>query len=74
MDNRMEQLVIAYYYDSYERTKEHLIVTKRLREAPQYGDTVMLKGKEYEIVKADYDYEVSQTSGVLLYDVVVTEI
>ena len=70
----MEQTIIAYYYDSYERTKERLIVTKRLKEAPQYGDMIKLKGKEYKIVKADYDYEVSQTSGVLLYDVVVTEI
>jgi len=70
----MEQIIIASYYDSYERTEVHLIVTKRLKELPQYGEKVTLKGKEYEIVKADYDYEVSQASSVLLYDVVVAEI
>ena len=42
----MEQTIIAYYYDSYERIKEHLIVTKRLGELPQCGDMVTLKVEE----------------------------
>ena len=70
----MEQMIIAYYYDSYERTKEHLIVTKRIGEVPQHGSLIVLKNKRYKIVQADYDYEVSQASGVLLYDVIVSEI
>ena len=37
----MEQMIIAYYYDSYERTKEHLIVTKRVGEIPQYGSLII---------------------------------
>ena len=69
----MEQLIIAYYYDSYNRTKEHLIMTKRLREIPQSGDIVKLKNKEYRIEQADYDYEVCQSSGVMIYDVIVSE-
>lgn len=69
----MEQLIIAYYYDSYNRIKEHLIVTKRLREIPQSGDIVKLKNKKYRIVQADYDYEVCQSSGVMIYDVIVSE-
>lgn len=69
----MEQLIIANYYDSYKRTKEHLIVTKRLRVIPQLGDVVKLQNKEYEIVQADYDYEVCQSSGVMIYDVIVSE-
>ena len=69
----MEQLIIANYYDSYKRTKEHLIVTKRLREIPQSGDIVKLKNKKYRIVQADYDYEVCQSSGVMIYDVIVSE-
>lgn len=70
----MEQMIIAYYYDDYERTKEHLIVTKRVGEIPQYGSIVVLRNKRYKIVQADYDYEVSQTSGVFLYDVIVSEL
>lgn len=70
----MEQMIIAYYYDDYERTKEHLIVTKRVGEIPQYGSIVVLRNKRYIIVQADYDYEVSQTSGVFLYDVIVSEL
>ena len=72
--NCMKQLIISYYYDSYERTKEHLIVTKRVGEIPQLGDVVKLQNKEYEIVQADYDYEVCQSSGVMIYDVIVSEI
>ena len=70
----MEQMIIAYYYDSYERTKEHLIVTKRVGEIPQYGSLIVLKSKKYKIVQADYDYEVCQSSGVMMYDVIVSEI
>ncbi len=70
----MEQMIIAYYYDDYELTKEHLIVTKRVGEIPQYESIVVLRNKRYKIVQADYDYEVSQTSGVFLYDVIVSEL
>lgn len=70
----MEQMIIAYYYDSYERTKEHLIVTKRVGEIPQYGSLIVLKNTKYKIVQADYDYEVCQSSGVMMYDVIVFEI
>ena len=70
----MEHLIIAHYYDSYERTKEHLIVTKRVGEIPQYGSLVVLNNKRYKIVQANYDYEVSQASSVLLYDVIVSKI
>ena len=37
----MEQMIIAYYYDSYERTKEHLIVTKRVGKIPQHGSYIV---------------------------------
>lgn len=70
----MEHLIIAHYYDSYECTKEHLIVTKRVGEIPQYGSLVVLNNKRYKIVQANYDYEVSQASSVLLYDVIVSKI
>lgn len=69
----MEQLIIAYYYDSYERIKQHLIATMRLSRMPQHGDTVKLGDKEYKIEQADYDYEVCQSSGIMIYDVVVSE-
>lgn len=69
----MEQLIIANYYDNYNRTKEHLVATMRLTRMPQVGDMVMLRNREYKIVKADYDYEVCQSSGVMIYDVIVSE-
>ncbi len=72
--NIMEQMRIAYYYDSYERTKEHLIVTKRVGKIPQHGSYIVLGKRRYKIVQAEYDYEVSQMAGILLYDVIISEI
>ena len=67
----MEHLIIAHFYNNYKRRNEHHIRTKRLKSIPQSGDEVILNGKVYRIIQVDYDYEVSQSSGVFIYDVIV---